>query len=250
MLFIQKEPLKSREVFESIIEITKTDEWKNADNNDTALLRSFFDRLDKNPIRDQLVREQHGLCAYCMKRIRPDNSMAIEHFAPVSDHKDKVLDYGNMLGCCRGGSEEKIKGQKEFCCGASKKEQPITIDPRKKSLMDMIRYRKDGRIYVGSKDAELNEKLQKDIEFILMLNGRLNKDGSLKSDTSTQIVMGRRLAYRGYKSFMDALSKKYKGNESRIKVAVRKKIDEIENMEQYPEYAGVTLYFLKRRIRG
>ena len=244
MIYIKK-GTSPKGMDEKVIEITKSDEWKNADAENTSLLRSFFDQLDKQPIRDALVREQHGLCAYCMKRIEPNEKMNIEHYNPVKGYKEKVLNYGNMLGCCSGGSKEDAE-HKVLCCDAAKKSTPITIDPRDRTMMDRIRYRRDGWIHIYPED----EKLQNDIDNVLKLNGELNKDGSLKRDTSTHIVMGRRQAYRKFVVLMEALSKKYKGNEPRIQSCVKKMIFEIEEKEQYPEFAGVTLYFLKRRLYG
>ncbi len=244
MIYIKK-GTSPKGMEEKVIEITKSDEWKNADSENASLLRSFFDQLDKQPIREALVREQHGLCAYCMKRIETDEKMNIEHYSPVKGYKDNVLDYGNMLGCCNGGSREDEK-HKVLCCDAAKKSVQIMVDPRDKAMMERIRYNKKGRVYVYPED----KKLQNDIDCVLKLNGELNNDGSLKRDTSTHIVMGRRQAYRDFEVFMNVLDKKCKGNKTKIQSVVKKRIAEIERMEQYPEYAGVTLYFLRRRAYG
>lgn len=243
MLYIQK-GIPPKEMTEQVIEITKSDEWKNASKEDPMLLRSFFDGLNKQPIREMLVKEQHGLCAYCMRRIETDEKMNIEHFLPIKGYKDKVLDYGNMLGCCRGDDGNEMDGSGTLCCDAAKKDRMITIDPRNQKMMEKIRYNRDGRIYVDPKD----ETLQHDIDHILMLNGKLNKDGSLKCDTSTHIVMGRRTAYRKYEKYMEALDKKYRGNKSKIQSSLKKRISELESREIYPEYAGVLLYFMRRRL--
>ena len=175
MLHIQK-GAPPKELAEKIIEITKSDEWKKAEEDNSVLLRSFFDKLDKQSLREMLVKEQHGLCAYCMKRIEPDAKMNIEHFIPIKGHKRTVLDYKNMLGCCKGGGDEAEAKNRLLCCDAAKKDQEITIDPRDKPMMEKIRYRKDGRIYVSPED----KALQHDIDFVLMLNGKLDKDGKLK----------------------------------------------------------------------
>ena len=245
MLYIHKETAPV-ELTEKVIEIIKSDEWKTADENNVVLLRSFFDRLDKQIIRDALVKEQHGLCAYCMKRIEANDKMNIEHYRPIKSSKDHVLDFSNMLGCCKGGRDETSKEQRVLCCDAAKKDQTITIDPCNRSMMEKIYYRKDGRIYVNSAD----KKLKYDIDHVLQLNGILDKNGNMKRDTSTQIVMGRRVAYRNYENFMQALHRKFGNNESKIKTYVRKRIEDIEALETYPEYAGVILYFLRRRMRG
>lgn len=242
MLYIQKGAAPT-EVTRQVIEITKGDEWKNADDNNTTLVRSFFDRLDKQLIRESLIKEQHGLCAYCMKRIEADDKMNIEHFSPVKEDKENALSYKNMLGCCSGGGNEQEK-HKILCCDAAKKDRKINIDPRNREMMEKISYRKDGRICVLA-----DERLQYDIDHVLQLNGILDDKGNVKRDTSTQIVMGRRLAYKEYETFMNALEKKFGSNESRIKLCIKKRIEEIENTDTYPEYAGVMLYFMKRRVR-
>ncbi len=63
-------------------------------------------------------------------------------------------------------------------------------------------------LVIGDNGTGKDEKLQQDINDILMLNGKLNDDGSLKRDTSTRIVMGRRGAYKNYSNLMKALQKK------------------------------------------
>ena len=48
---------------------------------DAEQLRYLFDEMPKDEIRNALFREQHGLCAYCMRKIRPQGeSMKIEHY--------------------------------------------------------------------------------------------------------------------------------------------------------------------------
>lgn len=71
-------------------------------------------RLPKNALNEQLLREQGYLCAYCMARITPEN-MNVEHWQPrhppSSKAEDKLrskelqmlsLDYKNMLAVCPG----------------------------------------------------------------------------------------------------------------------------------------------------
>ncbi len=201
MLYINKRPAPDT-LLRQVSSITKSDEWKNSDENDTKLQRTFFDSLDKQVIREALVREQHGLCAYCMKRIEVNDKMNIEHFLPVKGHKDRVLDYGNMLGCCKGGSDTQ-DANKILCCDAAKKESEISINPQNKNMMGKIRYNKKGRIYVYPEDANL----QRDIDYILMLNGKLDENGNMMYDTPTKIVEGRRGRYRNFEILMKGLQK-------------------------------------------
>ena len=70
---------------------------------DAGQLRNLFNEMPKDEIREALCQEQHGLCAYCMRRIRPyHESMKIEHYKELSYYKEDALDYQNYLGVCYG----------------------------------------------------------------------------------------------------------------------------------------------------
>ena len=199
-----------------------------------------FDNLRKDSIRESLIREQHGLCAYCMKRI-DTKSVIIEHYKPKSIYFELALDYKNMLGVCSGGQNE--NEEKVLCCDASKGNQEIKINPLSRTDMDKIRYKSDGTIYTYPKD----EKLENDINKILKLNGVRDKDGNLIHDTSTELVKGRKDVYENrFKAFIKGLISKNKLNRKNL----AKKILELENAEKYEEYVGVLLYFLKRKLNA
>jgi len=56
-----------------------------------------------DPLRQALCRDQHGLCAYCMRRIRPSgDGMKIEHFVTRSGAPRQMYDWDNLLGVCSG----------------------------------------------------------------------------------------------------------------------------------------------------
>ena len=122
MLYIEKEGLPN-DVKRKIIELSKSEKWKNISQNNTTAIRQVFDNdFPKNEVKAVLLREQHGICAYCMRRIRMDNHSRVEHLVPLSSSKDKAIDYNNMLAVCDGG--EKITGNQGhiLCCDAHKKE--------------------------------------------------------------------------------------------------------------------------------
>lgn len=73
-----------------------------------------YDNVDfpREDVYDALLKEQGGLCAYCMCRITKDN-IQIEHWIPQNGqfYADKysqedcdrlAIDYRNMLGVCPG----------------------------------------------------------------------------------------------------------------------------------------------------
>ena len=98
MIYIEKEELPDS-VKEKIIGLSKSEEWGNIDEKETDKIRSFFDNyFPKTEVKEVLVREQKGLCAYCMRRIYRDSHCKIEHLVPLSRDKEKALDYHNLLG--------------------------------------------------------------------------------------------------------------------------------------------------------
>ena len=88
------------EVVDKINLIKRSDIWKNIPEGDTKAIRKQFESLPKDSVRYTLLKEQHGLCAYCMRRIHNDSSTTIEHWAPLSKNKEQALQYSNFLGVC------------------------------------------------------------------------------------------------------------------------------------------------------
>ena len=238
MIYIEKEDIP-REIEQKIIVIRKDEKWKNIADNDTDSIREVFDSdFPKSEIKELLIQEQRGLCAYCMRRISPDIHSRIEHWMPLSKDKEKAIDYANMLGVCDGG--EKIISQQGhiLCCDAHKKEDEITTSPLNKVQMDKIAYKPDGTIYTDPRD----EDMEYDINEILLLNGIQKPDGSVR-DTATELLKGRRDAYANAKRMMIALNKKGKCTSSHLK----KIMDTMRKQEQYEEYVGVKLYYLEKK---
>lgn len=59
----------------------------------------------KKEVKEQLVKEQFGICCYCGSRIFADHNTAIEHFQPKSKFRELVFDYNNLGASCMGGSK-------------------------------------------------------------------------------------------------------------------------------------------------
>lgn len=243
MLYIEKGRAPER-VLAKVNDIKRSPEWKSIQEGDTNAIRLQFDMLPKEQIRGSLIKEQHGLCAYCMKRIHNNGlSTTIEHFVPLSKDKDKALDYSNMLAVCDGGKNVSVENKRILCCDACKKdEDEMTINPLNKYMMDKICYLSDGTIYTSPQD----EQLEKDINKVLCLNGKLDKKGKRIFDTSTEIVRGRREAYRWSRDFLKALNRQHKCTSA----VVKKKMDEIYNAEERKEYAGVILFYLNKKYEA
>lgn len=237
MLYIEKEGLP-KAVGRKIIELSKSEEWKNIDEHDTDAIRRVFDNdFPKNEVKKILLHEQHGICAYCMKRIRMDSHSRLEHLAPLSKDKDKAIDYRNMLGVCDGGARSTGNQGHILCCDAHKKETEITTSPLNKLQMDKIAYDKDGKIYTKPRD----EAMERDINEVLLLNGVQKKDGTVR-DTSTELLKGRKDAYDRARKMMDSLNRKGKCTS----VTLKKIMDELYNRDEREEYVGVWLYYFKK----
>lgn len=59
-------------------------------------------------LQETLLRNQHGLCAYCEIEIREPRRQ-IEHVIPRSDDavgNQRALDISNMVACCLGGTKQ------------------------------------------------------------------------------------------------------------------------------------------------
>lgn len=249
MLYIRKKTEIPQEVTD-VLNTARENCKERLKNNDVKAARNAFDDLRETKIliKNCLIQEQHGLCAYCMQTIQ--DKSRIEHWKPLSKNTEDSLDYENMFGVCYGGekSEEPIetsneKDKRVLCCDASKVDKNITIDPRNQNHIEKIRYdEEDLFIYTEPYD----EQLEKDINDILHLNGQI-RDGKMYSDTRTNLIYHRREAYKSYQNYIENLRKKYKLHE--LRQAIQNKITSIENAEIYPPFAGVILYFLKRDLK-
>lgn len=241
MLYIEKEGLPN-DVNRKIIELSKSEEWKNVSEDNTTPIREAFDNdFPKNEVKEILLHEQHGICAYCMRRIRMDNHSRVEHLVPLSGNKEKAIDYYNMLGVCDG--DEKITGNQGhiLCCDAHKKKTEITISPFNKAQMDKIAYDSEGKIYTKPKD----EDLERDINEVLLLNGIQKKDGTVR-DTSTELLKCRKDAYGRAKRMMEILNSKGKCTSATLK----KIMDELYNREERDEFVGVQLYYFRKHYNS
>lgn len=241
MLYIEKEGLPN-EINRRIIELNKSEEWKNINEDDTTAIRNAFDNdFPKNEVKEILLHEQHGICAYCMRRIRMDNHSRVENLVPLSRNKDLAIDYNNMLGVCDGG--EKVCGNQGhiLCCDAHKKETEIMISPFNKAQMDKITYDSEGKIYTTPRD----EVMERDINEVLLLNGIQKKDGTVR-DTSTELLKGRKDAYDRATRMMKTLNSKGKCTSATLK----KIMDELYNREERDEFVGVQLYYFKKHYNS
>lgn len=218
---------------------------------DVKKLRSLFEQMPKAEISDALCQEQHGLCAYCMTKIKAQEyaSMRIEHYEALSRNKELALDYQNYLGVCNGGAKEKEVKPRILCCDAARQEKKLTIDPRNKRQMEAIAYKRNGQIFVRDDmglDIELVKKMQNDIDNVLVLNGE-KENGDVKHDTATKLVAKRRSIYDSVKRQFERWSKKGCLTADYLKEQIEFLESQLKGNADAIEFIGVRLYFFKEK---
>ena len=117
----------------------------------------YANYTDKDSLRRALVREQRGLCCYCLGSIDPDErAMKIEHWQCQSGYPDMQLEYRNLLGACRGGEGHPFKLQH---CDTRKGDRDLRWNPADPShrIESRVGYDNDGTIW--SCDSVFNDQL-------------------------------------------------------------------------------------------
>ncbi len=112
---------------------------------------------DKDGLRAALVRDQRGLCCYCMNRVEPTGSgMKVEHWRCQSRHQALDLAYSNLLAACLG--EQGLPPDKQHC-DTRKGERDLKFNPADPNhrIEHRIRFEMDGSI--GSSDTEFDAQL-------------------------------------------------------------------------------------------
>lgn len=248
MLYIEKKS-PPQAYLRAVAAIKGSPIWRSIQDGETKAIRDQFDRLPKSEIRKALLAEQHHICAYCMKRIWNDDEetqmvhMTIEHWFPLSQDKERALDYRNFLGVCKGGGDVAGPGRRVLCCDASKgNEADLLVNPLDKSMMQRIAYMKDGTIYCLPTDGLDVDRINSDLNEVLCLNGKTDRHGS-RIDTSTELLKGRRDAYaRAQKIYKDLADRK-----QLTSTQIKKRIQQIEQKEVYDEFEGTILFVLERK---
>ena len=126
----------------------------------------YDDFRDTQELRIALVREQRGLCCYCMGSISESGPMKIEHWRSQSKHPERQLEYANLLGACRGN--EGLPRLEH--CDTSKKNHDLSRNPAnpEHAVERIIRYQGDGKIVSTDPqfDLELNSVLNLNLAFL------------------------------------------------------------------------------------
>ncbi len=245
MIYIKK-GAPPNSVATKVAEIKRTSQWRaipevrpsdpDSQNGYSDTLRTYFDQLPKDDIREALLEEQHHVCAYCMRHLSNKQSARIEHWFPLSQARDTAIDYRNFLAVCDGVKSE--QQQRHPCCDVSKGGTEITLDPRCQWMMDQIRYESNGRVYFEvptEMDSQLAGKISNDIDVTLRLNG-----------SESDLTIGRRRVYESCKKTMEKLQRNHKCSVANVE----KLLHQMESQEAYPDYVGVMMFYYKRWLKN
>jgi uncharacterized protein (TIGR02646 family) len=180
----------------------------------------FNNYKDKEGLRASLVREQRGLCCYCLSRIRPHGaSMKIEHWRCQARYPEEQLTYSNLLAACTG-----IEGH----CDTRKGDRDLSRNPANPAhaIEEFIHFKGDGRI--SSDDPGFNEELDEvlNLNVAFLVN---NRRETLRAFTAAFQTPGE-LSRPSLESLLDKWSGESHTNE-------------------LEPYCQIVVYWLRKRLR-
>ncbi len=134
-------------------------------------------------LRENLLKEQKFVCAYCGQRLGEDVlKMKTEHFEPQNHDKLTIetkkeyhnLNYNNLLACCRGNDDKKGENH----CDSKKGPKPLhfianpaTIQIRNSTIKYKVNPRSE-EVLIFSTDPEIEKELNQ----ILNLNHQILRE--------------------------------------------------------------------------
>lgn len=192
--------------------------------------------VDRDPIRDALVRDQGALCAYCQRRIiaaeDPESGrprMKIEHWYPRSAQDSRPLVWSNLLGVCTGLSQyPDDRGRVLPTCDTSRGNRKLFLHPVVGQGPDPrahLRYAKNGKLEPHAESPRV-------VEDIDALN--LNAPSLVRSRAAV----------------LDAAWDKLKrANFAAAAVRRLAKLQEIVPGSSAPEHAEFLRYHLEKKLR-
>lgn len=182
----------------------------------------------KDELRNALVREQRGLCCYCMSRIHADpKAMKIEHWRSQRRYRDEQLVYKNLLGACPGGEGERPSAQH---CDTRKDKRTLKWNPANPAhrIERRIRFDSDGTI--RSDDAEFERQLDEVLGLNLTWLKR-NREAKIKGILDWR---------KGVRSIRD--------RSRRNRIVAQERSRYLDGDGDLPEYCQVVVHWLDKRL--
>lgn len=207
-----------------IVKQTEPKEWTEYRKTPGAVYQS------KKCLREALYREQGGICAYCMQRLKNEYaekegdleiSNRVEHIKCRDNYPELQLDYQNMVLCCNGKTNGSI-----VHCDRKKGNKEISLSPLNSDFTDIISYKSNGTICISM------SSWQKEMDEILNLNA-----GILKAN--------RAAALKGVKKRL--ISKKWEWSELKKEFTNWNSVDA---SGLYKPYCGIVLWYLNNKLNA
>ncbi len=197
-----------------------------------SALNATYEDSPKEALKQNLLQEQKFLCAYCMSRIT-EKTMSVEHWKCRSSYPKLELSYQNLLAVCDGNEGQPPHKQH---CDTRKGNTNLAYNPANSThhARLKIRYlRSTGKI--ESDDAVFCSELggeKRGIEGVLNLN--LEK---LKNNRRAVI------------KWLERTLKRLPPNARKAQIQpLLGQWNTADSQGMLPEYAGVAIYFLEKRL--
>ena len=201
----------------------------------------------KEQVRERLVAEQRGLCAFCCGRIVNDPlRMKIAHWRPrllreaapdgsiTYPNLPNQLDYWNLLGVCKGNKGQPPSKQH---CDTHQRNSALTKNPAnpEHQVEAIISFLSDGSI--TSSDAQFNRELGRKLPDGNFDRGVLNLNAPFLRNNRISVLNA---------FFVDGLKKRGHLGRAQIEALLSKWSGGAA--EELSPYAPVIAFWLKKRL--
>ena len=205
--------------------IHKGSEPKSLERHRCKTSANYGNYAEKDELRESLVKEQRGICCYCMQRIRAGSTeMKIEHWQCQELYPESQLDYKNLLAACLGGEGRKRKNEH---CDTRKGALSLIYSPASPGddVESKLKFLLDG--IIESEDAQLDKEINE------VLN--LNEDS---------LVRNRKAVIEAFRQGLIQTSPSH----SDLRRELRKwdGDDDSQNLEPFCQ---VVIYYLRKKLR-
>ena len=128
----------------TIVKLPEPDFWSEYRRRNPNIRYSDLDCSEegrdlRKKIREYMIDNQHGLCAYCCREIDDKHSLN-EHIAPQQQYPDRTMDYENLVACCNADPDTCEKRKK------NKYDPDLFISPLQKNCEEHFSFSFDGTI--------------------------------------------------------------------------------------------------------
>lgn len=217
-------------------------QWKEEQKRANLPLR-YSDFRDKSKLNEVLRTVQHGICCYCEKSIdhfqgNLESGAHNEHLIPESGPNgvlDKQMDFENIYACCIAS---KGKERKKTHCGEHKADQTIFPFIQDNECHNYFKYNVLGEITPNGKYVKWSE-YEDNIATLTSIEKEATRTIKVLNLNCCTLVNERK----------ENLLKMMQWAVTQNAESIRKKIEEFENREVYPQFVDLHLFFLRKRLR-